>query len=167
MPISAAAEPRRPSGTEQGDEFTHAWPALAVDQAVRGMDLRSLGGPATIPAKHDKSHSTDCVLTLHTWLRYPGEPKQVAQRLRVRPNTVRHRLKRIVDVVDLNLTDSEQRLALQLQLKRNLNKPRMRRPSSQAQQREGRHSRTNHCAGKDLCWGVVAQDDASPAGQRD
>ena len=97
-------------------EFDGAWAALTVHRATAALDLGGLGGPVAVLLQHDAVHETAYVDTLRAWLAFPGEPQRAAGDLHVHPNTLRHRMKRLADVVELDLGDPGQRLALQLQL---------------------------------------------------
>jgi DNA-binding PucR family transcriptional regulator len=54
--------------------------------------------------------------TLQAWLDYPGQPQRAARELHLHTNTLRHRMKRIGEIADLDLSDPRERLALQLQI---------------------------------------------------
>jgi len=103
--------------TEQATlAFDRAWAPLTVRRATSAIDPAALGGPVADLLAHDEQRGTAYVETLHAWLAYPGEPQRAAQLLHVHPNTLRHRMKRLTGVVDLDLADPRERLALQLQL---------------------------------------------------
>ena len=61
----------------------------------------------------DKS-ATEAVNTLRAYLDSGQSIKQTAHHLRVHRNTVRYRIKRILDILDIDLTDPEQRLLIEL-----------------------------------------------------
>ena len=96
--------------------FDEAWVPLTVRRATAGVDASRIGGPVLRLAEHDQRHGTAYVETLGAWLAYPGEPQRAAAALHVHANTLRHRMKRLADVVELDLTEPQQRLALQLQI---------------------------------------------------
>ena len=96
--------------------FDEAWVPLTVRRATSAVDLATVGGPVAVLRAHDEGRGTSYVDTLRAWLAYPGEPQRAARDLHVHPNTLRHRMKRLAEVVELDLTDADQRLALQLQL---------------------------------------------------
>ncbi|MEW1750760.1 PucR family transcriptional regulator [Streptomyces angustmyceticus] len=73
-------------------------------------------GPLQQLVDHDRAYGTSCVPTLHAWLREMGDPRAAAARLHIHPNTLRHRMRRLQDVVALPLDDPEVRTALLLQL---------------------------------------------------
>ena len=97
-------------------EYDQAWVPLTVHRATAALDLGALGGPVGVLLEHDSGHGTAYVDTLRAWLAYPGEPQRAARELHVHPNTLRHRMKRLGDVVELDLGDPRERLALQLQV---------------------------------------------------
>jgi hypothetical protein len=67
--------------------------------------------PATVLRRHDAEFRTDYADTLRTWLECNRDTSAAAAGLAVHPNTVRYRLRRIREVVDLDLDAPEQRLA--------------------------------------------------------
>lgn len=54
--------------------------------------------------------------TLYEWLRHPGDPRAAAGALRIHPNTLRYRMARIAELLDVDLADADARLALLVQL---------------------------------------------------
>ncbi len=97
-------------------EFEGVWQELTVWRATSTLDVGSLGGPAVVLRAHDAAHGTAYVDTLRAWLAHPGEPQKAAATLHVHANTLRHRMKRLGEVVRLDLASPAERLALQLQL---------------------------------------------------
>lgn len=96
--------------------YDAAWAAITIDQAVRSLDLTALPGPAGSLREHDQGHGTAYVQTLHAWLTHPHDPRRAAAALHIHPNTLRHRMRRLAEVVETDLDDPRERLALQLQL---------------------------------------------------
>ena len=82
--------------------------ALRVDELV---------GPVAEIAAHDAAHDTAYAETIAAWLDHPGDPRAAAADIHVHPNTLRYRLQRLADIVDLDLHDPETRLAVRLQLR--------------------------------------------------
>ncbi|MDQ2755907.1 MAG: helix-turn-helix domain-containing protein, partial [Actinomycetota bacterium] len=66
--------------------------------------------------RHDEAHGTAYLLTLGAHLDHHSDPARAAAALHVHPNTLRYRLARIAEVVDLQLDDPTTRLALRLHL---------------------------------------------------
>lgn len=93
------------------------WAGVTADRAVGGIRTHALLGPVTTLRSHDSEHGTDYLATLAAWLDHPGDPRAAARRVHVHPNTLRYRMQRLHDVVDLDLADPEARLALRLQLR--------------------------------------------------
>lgn len=73
-------------------------------------------GPLPLLRAHDHAHGTEYLRTLHAWLRHPGDPRAASLELRVHPNTFRYRMKRITELIDVDLDDVEVRAALLVQL---------------------------------------------------
>jgi DNA-binding PucR family transcriptional regulator len=53
---------------------------------------------------------------LYEWLRHPGDPRAAAKELRIHPNTLRYRMRRMLEFTPLDLEDPDVRLALIVQL---------------------------------------------------
>ncbi|GAA2790207.1 PucR family transcriptional regulator [Saccharopolyspora taberi] len=73
-------------------------------------------GPLPLLREHDRDQGTEYLSTLHAWLRHPGDPRTASRDLRVHPNTFRYRMKRITQLVDVDLDDADVRAALLVQL---------------------------------------------------
>lgn len=65
---------------------------------------------------YDAEHGAELVPSLVAFLDLLGDVSAAARRLRVHPNTLRHRLKRVATVSGLDLSDPNQRLFTHLQL---------------------------------------------------
>jgi DNA-binding PucR family transcriptional regulator len=65
---------------------------------------------------YDAEHGAELVPSLVAYLDLLGDVSAAARRLRVHPNTLRHRLKRVATVSGLDLSDPNQRLFAHLQL---------------------------------------------------
>ncbi len=94
------------------------WDAVIVERARKatGIDAGLLGGPLAGLRAHDEAHGTAFLPTLATWLDHYGDPKGTAQALRIHPNTLRYRLRRMTEVAPVDLSSPRVRLALRLQL---------------------------------------------------
>ena len=65
-------------------------------------------------ARLSDKNATEAINTLRAYLDSGQSTKQTAHQLRVHRNTVRYRIKRILDVLDVDLSDPEQRLLVEL-----------------------------------------------------
>lgn len=98
--------------------FDEVWTQLALHRAAtaaRGAGVPELGPLGTLLA-HDEAHDTGYVATLYQWLRHPGDPRSAAKELSIHPNTLRYRMRRLLELVPLDLDDPDVRLALLTQL---------------------------------------------------
>ena len=68
-------------------------------------------------ARHDDTEGTELVATLTAYLRAGGNVRTAAEHLVVHPNTLRYRLKRIREVVGLDLDDPDDRFVAEIQLR--------------------------------------------------
>lgn len=118
--LSQAREVRRTRDPQQGPgrlrTLEEAWAPVTLERALAALRPGPSLGPAATLAAHDREHGSDHVHTLRVWLDHPGDPRAASARLHVHPNTLRYRIARITEVIDVDLTDHEQRLALRLQL---------------------------------------------------
>ncbi len=86
-----------------------AEPGLAFELTERALaPLRSVRGEST---------RRNLALTLHAWLRSPGQRKTIAHALGVHPQTVRYRMSRLRELFGAALDDPDQRFELQLALR--------------------------------------------------
>jgi hypothetical protein len=94
------------------------WADVVVRRAVTAVPPADLLGGGPLPAllRHDAEQGTAYAETLRAWLAEQGDPRRTAAALHVHPNTLRYRLRRLGEVVPLDLTSPVVRLALQLQL---------------------------------------------------
>ncbi|WP_278262032.1 PucR family transcriptional regulator [Nocardia sp. AG03] len=65
---------------------------------------------------YDRTHAADLRATARAYLRAHGEVSAAAAALRIHPNTLRYRLRRIESVLGISLSDPADRLLLELQL---------------------------------------------------
>jgi len=84
---------------------------VAADEPVAPV------GPLRILMERDAKQSSHLVDTLRAYLDAFGDVAVAAQRLNVHPNTLRYRIERLREIPGLDLSDAEQRLTLQLQLR--------------------------------------------------
>jgi hypothetical protein len=98
--------------------FDEVWTALALHRsatASAAADVTDLG-PLNALRAHDQAHDTGYADTLYEWLRHPANPRAAARALRIHPNTLRYRMRRLLELVPLDLDDPDVRLALLTQL---------------------------------------------------
>jgi sugar diacid utilization regulator len=66
---------------------------------------------------HDVAHGTSYAETLRVYLDSFGDVPRAATRIAVHPNTFRYRMRRLVELFDLDLDDPDERVVLELQLR--------------------------------------------------
>ena len=87
---------------------------LRDQAALRGEQAR---GAIARLAAYDDDHDTHLVETLRAWVDAFGDVGSAAEAMFVHPNTFRYRLRRAVQVGELDLADPQQRFSLMLQLR--------------------------------------------------
>ena len=105
-------ETRSPAGDPPA--YDEDWPALVLQRLrtvarARGIPDR---GPIAELRRHDDAQSTQYVATLHAWAEAMGDLAQAGATLGVHENTVRNRLRKIAEMVSLDLNDARTRTAL-------------------------------------------------------
>jgi hypothetical protein len=93
-----------------------AWDSVVLHRVLGAVDLAVPGSPLRALLDHDAEHGTAYVPTLGAWLEHYGEPLRAAKALMIHPNTLRYRMRRLLNVADINLHDPRQRFALYLQV---------------------------------------------------
>ncbi|SCG54335.1 DNA-binding transcriptional regulator, PucR family [Micromonospora echinaurantiaca] len=98
--------------------FEDVWADVVVHRVVSTVPRADLlvGGPLPALVAHDRQHGTDYVATVAAWIEEQGDPTRAARRLHVHPNTLRYRMRRLAEVVPVDLGSARTRLALQIQL---------------------------------------------------
>ena len=86
--------------------------ASVADDRLLDFARRHLGALA----EHDRRRGGELVQTLRAYLE-EGEQQAAARRLKVHPNTLRYRLDRIGEIIDVDLADPETRLNLAVALR--------------------------------------------------
>jgi DNA-binding PucR family transcriptional regulator len=66
---------------------------------------------------HDAEHNGTYASTLRAYLDCFGDVPRAAERMSVHPNTFRYRMRRLVELFDLDLEDADERVVLELQLR--------------------------------------------------
>ncbi|TNC22741.1 PucR family transcriptional regulator [Amycolatopsis alkalitolerans] len=98
--------------------YDDAWTALVLHRAATAAGSARISelGPLETLREHDVANRTEYLETLYEWLRFPGDPRAAAKALRIHPNTFRYRIRRLLELVPLDLDDPDVRLALITQL---------------------------------------------------
>jgi hypothetical protein len=73
-------------------------------------------GPVAELRRHDRANASEYVATLQAWLEGQGDPAEAGVRLGVHENTVRYRLRKMSEIVNLELDDAKKRLAMMIEL---------------------------------------------------
>lgn len=99
-------------------DYQDAWAVLALHRLATAAAGAGVGELGPVPGlrQHDEANGTDYLHTLYEWLRHPGDPRAAGQALRIHPNTLRYRMRRVAELSDVDLTDPNVRLALLVQL---------------------------------------------------
>ena len=85
------------------------------DLATQHADL--MNGPVQRLSFHDREKGTQYLSTLSAYLEAFGDIPTAADRLGIHANTFRYRLRRVIEMFDLDLDDHDERLVLDLQLR--------------------------------------------------
>ncbi|HKN56454.1 MAG TPA: helix-turn-helix domain-containing protein, partial [Amycolatopsis sp.] len=98
--------------------FEETWTALALHRGAAVASAAKVAelGPLSALRAYDEANKAGYVDTLYEWLRYPGDPRAAAKQLRIHPNTLRYRMRKLLELVPLDLDDPDVRLALITQL---------------------------------------------------
>ncbi|GII95408.1 PucR family transcriptional regulator [Sinosporangium siamense] len=75
------------------------------------------GEPLSAIRAYDHDHNTDYERTLRAWCDANGDIPRAAQTMKLHPNTMRYRLRRLSTLFDVDLDDPDQRLIAALQLR--------------------------------------------------
>ena len=111
-----AGEAERARGSRAAADIEEVWAEVTVERAAAALRGTAVLGPLEVLRAHDAERGTDHLATLAAWLDHPGEAARAARVLHVHPNTLRYRMARIAELVDLDLDAPPSRLALRLQL---------------------------------------------------
>jgi sugar diacid utilization regulator len=100
-------------------EVRDVWAQVVLAQvAVSGGLLEHFrAGPVAALADYDAEHGTSLLLSLRLYLDEFGDTARAARRLHIHVNSLRYRLRRIVDITEIDLDDPDVRLAIGLQLR--------------------------------------------------
>lgn len=73
-------------------------------------------GPVAELRAHDQAHGTQYAATLRAWLEAQGDLAEAGRALGVHENTVRYRLRKMIELTQLDLADARKRLAMMIEL---------------------------------------------------
>jgi sugar diacid utilization regulator len=102
---------------------------LATIDEVRSevilLELAELGranpsltqGKLTALLAHDVERGTEYALTLRAYLDSMGDVASASTRISVHPNTFRYRIRRLLDLFDIDIDNADERVVLELQLR--------------------------------------------------
>ncbi|HJP78418.1 MAG TPA: helix-turn-helix domain-containing protein [Pseudonocardiaceae bacterium] len=99
-------------------DYQQAWAVVVLHRAANAANAAGVTdlGPLSVLREQDDENGTDYLGTLYAWLRHPGDPRAAGKALRIHPNTLRYRMRRIVEFTGVDLDDPDLRLALLVQL---------------------------------------------------
>ncbi len=99
-------------------DYPQAWAVIALHRAANAAAAAGVAEPGPLPAlrEQDEANNSDYLGTLYEWLRHPGDPRAAGRALRIHPNTLRYRMRRISELAGIDLDDPDIRLALLIQL---------------------------------------------------
>ena len=99
-------------------DYEQEWAVLALHRAANAANAAGVTdlGPLSALRAQDEENGTDHLGTLYAWLRHPGDPRAAGKALSIHPNTLRYRIRRIVEITGFDLDDPDLRLALLVQL---------------------------------------------------
>jgi hypothetical protein len=103
--------------TDSVSSVEDAWAEVTCERAVSGIRAGVATGPVAELYAHDEENGSAYAATLAAWLDHPGDPKAAAKRVHVHPNTLRYRMQKLPDIVELDLTDPVTRLAARIELR--------------------------------------------------
>ncbi|MBB2482287.1 PucR family transcriptional regulator ligand-binding domain-containing protein [Bacillus sp. APMAM] len=98
------------------------WDELGIDKIIFQMHKSTLLKNFYMEYIHelieyDKNYQTDLVKTLYVYLTTFFSLKESGTKLHIHPNTVKYRIKKIHEIISLNIEDSTQYISLLLSLK--------------------------------------------------
>lgn len=108
-----AAQPDRPPVS-----YDESWDEILLQRlrTVASAGRIPPRGPLVELARHDEANDTNYVPTLRAWIEAQGDHGAAATQLDVHPNTVRNRIRKMTNLVDLHLDDPSKRLAMLITL---------------------------------------------------
>lgn len=112
--LADATSTGRPTQVASIDDVRSAVVMRRVRQVLTG-DERCHTPHLDLLAHHDALHNSDHLATLGAYLDAFGDVAGAARLLDIHPNTLRYRLKRIVELLGVDLTDPVTRFTIELQ----------------------------------------------------
>ena len=98
--------------------YDEAWDEILLQRlriAARAGRAPQRGPVAELRA-HDQANGTQYAVTLRAWLEAQGDLAGAGRALGVHENTVRYRLRKMVELTQLDLDDARKRLAMMIEL---------------------------------------------------
>lgn len=98
--------------------YDEAWDEILLQRlriAARSGRAPQRGPVAELRA-HDQAHGTQYAATLRAWLEAQGDLAGAGRALGVHENTVRYRLRKMIELTQLDLADARKRLAMMIEL---------------------------------------------------
>lgn len=86
-------------------------------RAIAAAHPELMAGRVAVLAEHDAARGTAWIQTLRAYFDEYGDMAAAAARVNVHPNTFRYRLRRITEVFGLDLSDPDERLVAEVQLR--------------------------------------------------
>lgn len=98
--------------------YDEAWDDILLQRlrAAARAGRVPASGPISDLRRHDRQYATQYAETLRAWLEAHGDPVLAGGRLGVHENTVRYRMRKMVEVTNLDLQDVRKRLAMMVEL---------------------------------------------------
>ncbi|MFG1705742.1 PucR family transcriptional regulator [Nonomuraea sp. M3C6] len=108
---------RGTTGQVAGYAAVHFESLLLQVADVAAAEEQAPTGPYQRLLDHDAEHGTELAVTLRAYLDAFGDVGIASARVHVHPNTFRYRLKRLVEISGLDLSDPDARLTAMLQMR--------------------------------------------------
>ncbi|CAM04660.1 DNA-binding PucR family transcriptional regulator [Saccharopolyspora erythraea NRRL 2338] len=101
-------------GAEVAVVYDDDWHEILLQRLRRaaGAGRQPARGPVARLRRHDEVHGTHYAETLRAWLECQSDLAAAAARLGIHPNTVRNRMRKMAEIVPLELDDPDARLAM-------------------------------------------------------
>lgn len=108
----------RPFGRDAIAEHSALGAQLLLLEVYDGLRTQGVpvGEPLSLVAAQDAAVGTNYVGSVRSWIAANYDIAAAAEELSLHPNTLRHRLRKLAEIIDLNDPDTRLALALQLRL---------------------------------------------------